>query len=151
MRGWEIAGAWRPLCSVARDEHKHPCKATEHLHTWDYRMVESLRLEKASEIIQSNPTPPCPLTTSLSATSPCSLNTSRDGDPTTSLGSCATASLLFWRSFSSHAGTHSRNTQQEHGLPSGDTKPSGQSWLPKVLPLPRMSPFLFGSSRGGGP
>ena len=35
------------------------------------------------------PRPPCPLPMSLSATSPRFWNTSRDGDPTTSLGSCA--------------------------------------------------------------
>ena len=36
---------------------------------------------------QPQPTPLCPLTTSLSATSPRFWNTSRVGDPTTSLGS----------------------------------------------------------------
>ena len=35
--------------------------------------------------VQPQPTPPCPLTTSLSATSPWFLNASRDGDPTASL------------------------------------------------------------------
>ena len=43
------------------------------------------------------PSPPCPLTTSLSATSTQFLNTFRDSDCTTSLGSCATASLLLLR------------------------------------------------------
>ena len=64
-----------------------------------HRITESLRLEKNSKIIQSNhhPTTPCPLTTSLSATSTQFLNTSRDSDATMSLGSCATASPLFWR------------------------------------------------------
>jgi len=37
----------------------------------------------------TNPSPPCPLTMSLGATSPRFLDTSRDGDCTTSLGSCA--------------------------------------------------------------
>ena len=44
--------------------------------------------------VQPQPTQPCPLPTSLSATSPWFWNTSRDGDPTTSLGSpfqCLTA------------------------------------------------------------
>ena len=52
-------------------------------------VTESLRLEKTSKITQSNPSPPptCPLTTSLSATSPHFLSTSRDGDPTASLDS----------------------------------------------------------------
>jgi len=45
-------------------------------------VIGSLRLEKVSKIIKSNPSPLCPLTTSLSATSPRSLNTSRDGDST---------------------------------------------------------------------
>jgi len=42
-----------------------------------------------SKIIQlkGNPPPLCPLTTSLSATSPGYLNIPRDGDSTTSLGS----------------------------------------------------------------
>jgi len=54
-----------------------------------HRIIESLRLEKTSKAIQSNSnqSPPCPLTTSLSATSPQLLNTPRDGDCTTSLGS----------------------------------------------------------------
>ena len=62
------------------------------------RITESLRLEKTSHPqVQPQPTPPCPLTTALSATSPWLYNTSRDGDSTTSLGSCATALPLFWR------------------------------------------------------
>ena len=55
-------------------------------------ITELLRLEKTSKIPQPNPPPPCPLPTSLSATSPWILDTSRDEDPITSLGSCATAS-----------------------------------------------------------
>ena len=49
------------------------------------RITGSLRLEKITEIPKSNPSPPGPLTISYSATSPCFLNTSRDGDSTTSL------------------------------------------------------------------
>jgi len=49
------------------------------------RFVESLRLENTSQIL--SPPPPCPLTPSSSATSPRFLDASRDGDPTTSLGS----------------------------------------------------------------
>ena len=58
--------------------------------TWS---IESFRLEKTSQIPKFNPRspPPYPLTTSLSATFPQFLNTSRDGDPTASLGSCARA------------------------------------------------------------
>jgi len=54
----------------------------------NHRITDPLRLEKTCKIIESNhqPTPPCQLTTSLSATSTW-LNTSRDGDCTTSLGS----------------------------------------------------------------
>ena len=54
----------------------------------NHRIIVSLRLEKMSRIITSNSksSPPCPLTTSLSATSPWFRNTSRDGDSTTSLG-----------------------------------------------------------------
>ena len=54
------------------------------------RRVESVRLEKTSEIMKSNchpnpplPAKPCP----QSATSTRVLNPSRDGDPTTALGS----------------------------------------------------------------
>jgi len=45
-------------------------------------VIESLRLEKTSKITNFNPSPipPCPLTTSLSATSPQFWNTPRDGD-----------------------------------------------------------------------
>lgn len=44
--------------------------------------MESLRSEKTCKIIISNPNPSplCPLTVSLSATSPCFLNTSRNGN-----------------------------------------------------------------------
>jgi len=52
---------------------------------WSQRIMESQRLEKSSEITEC--TPSIPLTTSLSATSPRSLHTSTDGDPTTPLGS----------------------------------------------------------------
>ena len=41
--------------------------------------------------VQPQPNPPCPLPMSPGATSPWLWNTSRDGDPTTSLGSCANA------------------------------------------------------------
>ena len=51
--------------------------------------IDSLRLEKTTKFIMPNvnPSPPCPLTMSPSATSPRFWNTSRDGDSTTSLGS----------------------------------------------------------------
>ena len=51
--------------------------------------TEPLRLEKTSKATKStpNPLPPWPLTMSLSATSQWFLNTSRDSDSTTSLGS----------------------------------------------------------------
>jgi len=51
---------------------------------------KSLRLENTSQITKSpttRPPPPCPLTTSFSATSTQFSNTSRDGDSTTSMGS----------------------------------------------------------------
>lgn len=41
--------------------------------------------------VQPQPTPTVPITTSLSATSPRPWDASRDGDPPTSLGSCASA------------------------------------------------------------
>ena len=62
--------------------------------------MQSFRLEKTSKIPQAQPqptTPPCPLPMSLSATSPQLWNTSRDGDPTTFLGSCASVQAFFWR------------------------------------------------------
>ena len=49
-------------------------------------IIKHLRLEKTTEII-TNPPPPCLLTISLSATSTHFLDTSRDGDSTTSQGS----------------------------------------------------------------
>jgi len=52
------------------------------------RIIESKKRPPRSPSPTTNPSPPCPLTTSLSAPSH-SLNTSRDGDPPTSLGSCA--------------------------------------------------------------
>jgi len=54
------------------------------------RITESLKLGKENtKIIQCkhHPSPPCPLTVSLSATFPYFLNTSRDSDSPTSLGS----------------------------------------------------------------
>ena len=53
------------------------------------RITESLRLEKTSKILYPNhhPITSCPLPMSLSATSTWFLNTSRDGDSTTLLGS----------------------------------------------------------------
>jgi len=61
--------------------------------TQNHGCIESLRLEKTTKIITSNyqPNPPCPPSTSLSATSPWFFNTSTDSDFTTSLGSCASA------------------------------------------------------------
>ena len=61
------------------------------------RIIELLRLEKTSQVTKSkpNPAPPCPLTMSLSATSPHSLNTSRDGDSTMSLAAYAKALPLY--------------------------------------------------------
>ena len=51
----------------------------------DHRITESLKWKRPlrSRHPSTNPSPLCP----LSAVSPCSLNTSSDGDPTTSLGS----------------------------------------------------------------
>ena len=63
-------------------------------------IIDSCRLEKTSKIIQSDRSPTTNIahcTMSLSATSTRFLNTSRNGDPTTSLGSCATASPLLWQ------------------------------------------------------
>ena len=54
------------------------------------RIIESLRLGKTTKITNPSPSPPCPLPTSLSATSPRLWDTSRDGDPTTP---CATVPL----------------------------------------------------------
>lgn len=53
-----------------------------------HRITELLMLEKTSNIFKSNhqPISPCPMTTSLSATSIRFLNTSMDGDSTTALG-----------------------------------------------------------------
>ena len=63
------------------------------------RITELSLLEKTSKIPKSNlyPSPPCPLTMSLHATSPCSLNTSRDSDSTTSLGRSGVSTQM-WQS-----------------------------------------------------
>ena len=52
------------------------------------KIMQSLRLESTTQLIQSkpNPIPPWPLPTTLSATSEWFWNTSGNGDPTTSLG-----------------------------------------------------------------
>jgi len=63
------------------------------------RITESLRLEKTSRITKSNsrPSSPCPLPTSLNATTPWFLNTSRDSDSTTPWAACESAWPLFRR------------------------------------------------------
>jgi len=55
-------------------------------------------LENASKVIQSNhqPTPTMLATLSLGATSPRSLSSSRDGDPTISLGSLCQRLTALW-------------------------------------------------------
>ena len=53
-------------------------------------MIESLRLERSTKIPKPNPPLPCPLTTSLCATSAPFWNTCRDGDSPTSLCQCLT-------------------------------------------------------------
>ena len=54
-------------------------------------IIESFRLEKTIKITSpsptTNPSPPCPLTMALNATSTQFLNSPRDGDSTTSQGS----------------------------------------------------------------
>ena len=74
------------LCSALTGEQQVPKRK----NLSRKEIVESLRLEKTSQITKPNPTPPCPLPTSLSATSPRLWDTSRDGDPTTP---CATVPL----------------------------------------------------------
>ena len=58
-------------------------------HAENHGIIGSLRLEKTSKIMKSNqqPSPPCPLTMSLSAISLCFLKTFGVGDCSTSLGS----------------------------------------------------------------
>lgn len=46
-----------------------------------HRIIAPSRLEKTSKILQPSPPPPCPLSTSLRATSPPFLTTSGDGSP----------------------------------------------------------------------
>ena len=83
-----MGGTWLLKDRLSQVDIKELC--------WDWSLhqtIESLRSWKISKIINfnSNPPPPCPLTTSLSATSPWLLNISRDGDFTTSLGNqCST-------------------------------------------------------------
>ena len=77
-------------CTVLKEDHSAPgCPCG---------ITESLRLEKTPMIPKSspNPPPPCPLTVSLRVTSLLFLNTSRDSDPTPSLG-CPSARPLFQR------------------------------------------------------
>jgi len=61
----------------------------------NHRIIESLWLEE--HLVQPQPTPPYLLTSSLSAVSPWFCDTSMDSDSSTSLGSCATASVLLLR------------------------------------------------------
>jgi len=75
-----------------RAEHRGG-ECVELLSRWtlsaEVHNFESLRLERISQIPMSNPSPPppCPVTTSISATSPWFWNVSRDGD---SLCQCLT-------------------------------------------------------------
>ena len=95
----------------------------------------SLRLEKTSKITKSmpNPFPPCPLPTSLSATSPQFWNTSRDGDSTTSLFQCliTLSEIFFLISSLKHlqqcAWSSPIYSKNYWGVPS----PTGQIWRPQ--------------------
>ena len=70
-----------PWISVSPEEHQ-----LEYPDLWSLNHYGWKRpLRSSSPTI--NPTPPCPLTTSLSATCTLFLKTSREGDSTTSLGS----------------------------------------------------------------
>ena len=91
--GWK-----RPLRSPSLTPPA-PCTLTMALNG---TMGAVIRVGRTSQIPQSNPSPPppCLLPTSLSATSLWFWNPSRDRDPPSSMNSCATASPLFWRSFS---------------------------------------------------
>lgn len=64
-----------------------------------FRITESLRVEKTSEIPKPNPSssPLCPPTMSVSATSLWFWNTSGDGDSSALWAACASASLLSQR------------------------------------------------------
>lgn len=65
-----------------------------------HRLIGPLRLEKTTKVTTSNHQPPCPMATSLSATSPLLLNTSRDANITTSLGSlCQCTTTLSEKKF----------------------------------------------------
>ena len=63
----------------------------------DHRIIESSRLKRPlrSPSPTTNPPPPCPLITSLSATSTQLLIISKDSDSTTPWAACATTSPLF--------------------------------------------------------
>ena len=63
------------------------CKLLHYLHS-NHRIIESqFRKKHRDPQVQPQPTSPCPLTTSLSATSPWFWSTFKDSDSTTSLGS----------------------------------------------------------------
>lgn len=86
--------------SIASSHLVSPLRApivTKPTHTryFLFRIIESLELEKTTKIPKANPNPP-PLTTSLSATPPRYLNTSKDRDSTTSPGSlCQSLTTLY--------------------------------------------------------
>ena len=67
----------------------HFTSLVKKLGWWNHRITESLSLEKIYKVIKSNrqPITTCPLSVSLSASSPRFLKTSRDIDSTTSLSS----------------------------------------------------------------
>jgi len=67
---------------------KNPATQTQNHEGWK----RSLRSSRAT----ISPSPPCPLTPSLSATSTLILTASMDGDSTTSLGSCAMGHYRPW-------------------------------------------------------
>lgn len=75
---------WEDLLSLI-------CVSTQQLGqllAQNLRIIEWLHLEKTTKINSSpNPSPPGPLTMTHSATSTCFLNTFRDGDSSTFLGS----------------------------------------------------------------
>lgn len=88
QRWWgDVVGVYGLLTAVG-SRSCALCKFSFAMVSQNHKIIKVAK-ELSDPQVQLQPTPPCPTSTFLSATSPHSMDSSRDGDPTAPLGSCA--------------------------------------------------------------
>jgi len=95
----EVSPLLPTVCSSFRTSHF--LKISETLKTFFHRIIELLRFKKTSKITQFNhqPTPTMPTKHVPQCHPTCFLNTTRDGDSTTSLGSLCQCTTILSENF----------------------------------------------------